>query len=159
MSMHKTYQVLKLDLPSMNFNMAQISSIPNEIDVNHRAKSILIVARKRRQDILQMILRTVPQLKIIDPVNDNLSALTTMAAYRPALVLLDANLPGSKPWNILKQIKQDWPQTPCLVLADTIEQQQTAQAAGADIVLGTEISISKLRLTIEGLLCRQTEDN
>ena len=157
MSIYKTCQVLKLDLPSMSFNMAQISSISNQSDVNDGAKSVLIVARKRRQDILQMVLRTVPQLKIIDPANDNLSALTTMAAYRPALVLLDANLPGHKPWNILKQIKLDWPQTPCLVLADTIEQQQTAQAAGADIVLGMEISISKLRLTIEELLCRNTE--
>jgi DNA-binding response OmpR family regulator len=71
---------------------------------------------------------------------------------RPALVLLDINLPGHKVSTVLRQIKIRQPQTWCLVLTDDVRQQQMVRDAGADVVLLKGFPAARLFATIEGLL-------
>ena len=63
------------------------------------------------------------------------AALKLVGEHKPALVLLDINLSEGQALVVLRQIKAVRPQTGCIVLADTIQQQQRVKAAGGDAVL------------------------
>jgi DNA-binding NarL/FixJ family response regulator len=118
--------------------------------------STLIVARPSRiRDGLRALLKTIPEIEIIDQVDNGPAALKLITHHRPNLVLLDSNLPGGETWTVLQQTKTVRPQTRCIVLADNIQQQWAAKAAGADGTLLNGFPAAKLFATIEGLLSRQ----
>jgi len=113
----------------------------------------LIVARPGRvRDGLQALLTTVPQIGTVDLADDGPSALRMVRRRHPALVLLDINLHDDEVSTLLRQIKARWPQTRCLVLADSVRLQQMARDAGADSVLLKGFPAAQLFATIEGLL-------
>jgi DNA-binding NarL/FixJ family response regulator len=96
----------------------------------------LVAARPGRvRDGLQALLAAIPQIEIIGHADDGASALECVAEHKPALVLLDTNLPDGQVWTVLKQIKMRCPQARCLIISDTSQQRQAAKAAGADGVL------------------------
>lgn len=116
---------------------------------------VLIAARPGLiRDGLQAVLAAMPQIEMMDPVDDGPSALKKMAEHQPALVLLDTNLPDDQVWTLLQQIKARWPQIQCLILADSGRQQQTAQAAGADGVLIKGFPTKELYASVKRLLSR-----
>lgn len=116
--------------------------------------ALILVAAKPGvlRDGFQAVLAAIPQVKVIDPVDDSASALRAVAEHQPALILLDTNLPDYQVWTLLEQIKTQWSQIKCLVLADNRQQQQTAQAADADGVLIKGCSASEFYATINELL-------
>lgn len=115
--------------------------------------SALIIARPGwLRESLQALVTAVPQIGSVDLVDDGLSALKVVTEHQPALVLLDTNLPEDEIPTVLRRIKARWPQTRCLVLADDGQQQQAAQAAGADDVLLKGYPAARLFVTIEELL-------
>lgn len=116
----------------------------------------LIVARPgRMRDGLRALLRAMPQIEIVDEADDSPSALRMITKHHPALLLLDSDLPGDEVSTELGRIKTEEPQIRCIVLADNPQQQQVANAAGADGVLLKGFPAAKLFETIERLFPRQ----
>ncbi len=120
--------------------------------------SILIAAKPGvERDGFQAVLMAIPRAKVMDPANDGAAALKAVAEHRPALILLDTNLPDYQVWTLLKQVKAQWPQVQCLVLADNRQQRQIAQAAGADHVLIKGCPAKEFYANINGMLSRHRE--
>ena len=133
-------------------NTLNPAPIPGKADTD-RHLSILIVAKHdRRLASLRAMLRTIPQLEIIEQVDEGPAASSIIANHSPDLVLLAANLPDGQAWTILKQINDNCPRTRCLVLIDTIEQRRLAEATGADEIVTSEFPVAQFRATIEQLL-------
>ena len=117
--------------------------------------SALIVARPGRiREGLRALLRTIPRIEFVGQVDQGSAALEMVTRERPALVLLNSSLPFEEAWMALKQIKAEWPQTQCIVVADNIQQQGMAQAAGADGVLLKGYAAETLFMTIDQVLMR-----
>jgi DNA-binding NarL/FixJ family response regulator len=116
-------------------------------------ESILIVARPGRlRDALRALLATLPQLEIVGQADNGFSALKLVAERRPSLILLDTTLLDDEVKALVSQVKANWPQTRCLVLADNSRQQQVAKSAGADEVLLKGYPAANLLTNIEKLL-------
>jgi DNA-binding NarL/FixJ family response regulator len=101
---------------------------------------------------LSALLTTIPQLEIVGQADDGFAALKMVAERRPTLILLDSNLPDHEVKAMVNQLKANWPQTRCLVLADNSRQQQAAKSAGADEVLLKGYPAANLLTNIEKLL-------
>jgi len=116
-----------------------------------RGPSVLIVAPPGRlRDALQVLVRAVPQIGHTVQANDALAVLSA-AELSPALVLLDADLPGNEAWTVLRQIKAQWPQTRCIVLANNGQQSQIANVHGADAVLAKGFTVTTLTAIVAKL--------
>jgi DNA-binding NarL/FixJ family response regulator len=120
-------------------------------------RSALIAARPGPlRDGLALFLLTIPQIETVHQVSEAAPLLKTVSECQPALVLLDAGLPGQVPAAI-EQIKAGWPQVRCLVLADTEDEIQKAQDAGADVAVLNGYPAVKFLEAIEGLLAARKE--
>ena len=75
-----------------------------------------------------------------------------MAQHRPALVVLETNLPAEERHAVLDEIKTRWPLTLCIALAEDIEQQREAESAGVDVVLIAGFPAARFIAAIKGLL-------
>jgi DNA-binding NarL/FixJ family response regulator len=96
----------------------------------------------------------IPQIEVVGTADD-VSAAQGMAVERcPDLVLLDTNLPGEEALSAVRQLRLACPQARCIVLADNVEQQQEAAAAGADVVLLKGFPAAELIATIEELVAQ-----
>jgi DNA-binding NarL/FixJ family response regulator len=104
------------------------------------------------QNGLLALMTAMPQIEIVGEAEDASSALQMVVEHRPDLVLLDMDLPGDDPCALLRQIKNDWPATCCIALADDVPHQQESDAAGADVALVKGFPPAQLIATIEGLL-------
>jgi DNA-binding NarL/FixJ family response regulator len=87
------------------------------------------------RDSLQALMTTIPQIEILAETTDPSVLLRMGAEIQPDVVLMDADLPGEQVWSALREIKDKWSQTRTIVLVEGSQQQQEAQAAGADIAL------------------------
>jgi DNA-binding NarL/FixJ family response regulator len=95
---------------------------------------------------------TMPQIEILAETTDPSALLRMGADIQPDIVLLDASLPQEQVWAALRQMREAWCQTRSIVLVDNSQQQQQAQAAGADVALLKGYPAAKLTAAIEGLL-------
>jgi DNA-binding NarL/FixJ family response regulator len=77
-------------------------------------------------------------------------AVTTV--HDPTLVLLSVQGPGINSPTAIAKIKSRWPAVRCVVLVDTVAQQQAARAAGAEEALIKGVRPDKLLRRIEALL-------
>jgi DNA-binding NarL/FixJ family response regulator len=103
---------------------------------------------------LRALLRTIPRIEMVEQVDYGSAALAVITRERSTLVLLDSSLPSEEMWLALKQIKAEWPQTQCIVVADTLRQQDVAQTSGADKVLLKGFATETLFVTIDEVLTR-----
>ena len=118
----------------------------------------LIVARPGPlRNGLQALMATMPQIEILAETADPSALLRMGAKIQPDVVLLDANLPEDQICAALRQIKQEWSQTRSIVLVQDSQQQQRAQAAGADVALIQGYPAARLVAAIEGLLSQEEE--
>jgi DNA-binding NarL/FixJ family response regulator len=72
--------------------------------------------------------------------------------HDPALVLLGIEGPDNDSPTAIDKIKSRWPAVRCVVLVDTVAQQQAARAAGAEEALIKGVRPDRLLRSIEGLL-------
>ncbi len=115
--------------------------------------TILIVARPSRiRDSLRALLKTLPQVELIEQVDDTTSALRALVSSHPALVLLGADLSEIDIFIISEQVKTDRSQSYCVALVDTGERQVLAAASGADQVLLTSMPVIEFLAAVERLL-------
>jgi len=107
--------------------------------------SVLICAASERlHDSLSVLLQAhEPHLNVL-PVQDCASAGQLLAQEPPALLVLDADLPGA--WQVMAQIRVH---PRCLLLAHTSEQVRRARDSGIRYVLNdgfsTEAFLNVLR--------------
>jgi len=115
---------------------------------------VLVAARPDRMRVSLQTLLMVNGINVIGHADDSSSAVRMVSKHRPALLLLDTNLPGEEVSTVLKQIKANGSQSRCLVLVDNVQQQQEAKSAGADAVLLRGFRTAKLIEVVESLLPR-----
>lgn len=87
------------------------------------------------RDGLQALVGTMPQIGAVEAVSDVDMAFRRDFDRCPALVLLDANLVDDKVWLAVRRVKSRWQRARIIVLAPGVQQQEEAEAAGADAVL------------------------
>lgn len=87
------------------------------------------------RDGLQALVGTMPQIGAVEAVSDVDATLRRDFDRCPALVLLDANLVEGKVWLAVRRVKTRWQRARVIVLAQGVQQQEEAEAAGADAVL------------------------
>jgi len=119
-----------------------------------RFGSVLIVARPGPlSDGLRAVLASIPRAEVADDlVDEALSLLKAVRQHRPAIVLLDFDLLRRDGPESLQQIKALSPETRCIVLADSVHEQQAAKDAGVDATLLKGSLPATLIATIERLL-------
>lgn len=114
---------------------------------------VLVVAKPGPlRDSLVTLLKSLPQVSTVEQANTATSALRTVDSKRPALVVVDSNLPGDEAWTVLKQCKSRRPAVRCVVLSDTVQHYRQAEAAGASQALLSGTPAPKLSVALEGLL-------
>ena len=114
--------------------------------------ALIAAAPGSLRDALAIFLQTVPWIEVVRQVRHTSSVLSAIEESRPALVLLDTNVPGDEVPDMVKQIKTTWPQVQCLVLADTIQQEQQARSAGADVSVLKGFPATELFCIVEEML-------
>jgi DNA-binding NarL/FixJ family response regulator len=100
-----------------------------------KISTIIAVRPGVMQQALRMTLAQLSHIEISGAAGGGLSAFNLAHKDPPALLIIDASLPEDEILALLRSIKQELPQTRCLVLAETTRQQQVMLAAGADAVL------------------------
>jgi DNA-binding NarL/FixJ family response regulator len=84
---------------------------------------------------LQSLLETMPGLGTPVAADTGLLALRIMRDAQPPLVVVGSGLPDEEVLELLRQIKDEWPQTACLVFSESVRQRRLALAAGANAAL------------------------
>ena len=115
---------------------------------NNTNISVLIVAKSdRSRHSLKFLLEINSKIKVIGQASKSLLATQLVRQHRPALMILDTNLPPSGAWvTLLKQVKAESPQTRCLVLTGPTHE---VQVPNADAVLIKGFLLATLFATIE----------
>jgi DNA-binding NarL/FixJ family response regulator len=116
------------------------------------ALALIVAEPGPLRDSLRAFLMTLPQIDMVDLVDDSSSALALLRERDPDLLLVDANQAAIESLLARRTIKADGTTRRCLVLADDKQQQQAAILAGADVVLIKGYPAAKLFKTIEELL-------
>ena len=115
-------------------------------------RAVLVGKPGPLRDGLHALVTTIPDVEVVGEASDAVAMQRLVAQYQPGLVLLDIGLFRDADWVTLERIKAEWPETRCLALADTGQQQQEAEAVDADAVLFKGFPAAKLVETIEDLL-------
>jgi len=121
--------------------------------VNVKKKPILaliIAAPSPLQDGLLALMTTADQISAVFVAEEAFLALRMIKDHRPKLVLLDIHLLEAQ--MVLKRIKSQWPETTCIVLVDSVEQEREVKEADAVFLEG--FSPSLLLETIIKLLAQ-----
>jgi DNA-binding NarL/FixJ family response regulator len=98
------------------------------------------------------LLMAIPQIETVRQADDALATLRIVTEHHPALVLLDTESFSGEFPEMIRTIKIGASQSRCLALANDVQQQREAQAAGADAALVKGFPAAKLFKTIEDLL-------
>jgi DNA-binding NarL/FixJ family response regulator len=117
-----------------------------------KSHAVIVTGPGSLQNGLLALMTAMPQIQVVGEAEDASAALQMVVEHRPDLVLLDMDLPGNEPCAFLRQIKNDWPATRCIALAEDVPQQREAEASGADIALVKGFPPAQLIAIIEGLL-------
>jgi len=100
------------------------------------------------RDGLQALLRTMPEIEIVEQADTASDALTLISQQVPVLVLLDSSLDLGEVLPMLVQIRGSYPETRCIALVENVQQQGAVTEAGADSALITGFSTEILRAAI-----------
>lgn len=101
---------------------------------------------------LQTLMSSMPQIQVVAESKDISSLLQLGAQLPPDLVLIEAALPGNEVCAAIGEIKARWSRTRTVVLVENANQQEEAEAAGADAVLFQGFRAARLVAIIEELL-------
>jgi len=104
------------------------------------------------RDALASLVSAMPGLAPLLTADSGLLALKVLREVRPRLVLIEGGLPEAEVLELLRQIKQKWPEIGCLVLAESAAGRQLALVDGADQVLGVRVSAGKLHAVLQEML-------
>jgi DNA-binding NarL/FixJ family response regulator len=115
-------------------------------------KTILLVGRQGHlRDALMSLLCTLPDLALINTAENSQLAVGVAGSGRPDL-LIAGSLPEEETNDLLQQFKENWPETPTLVLTENVRQVKRVELAGATRVLPARTPSRQLLMEIAGLI-------
>ena len=124
-----------------------------EVNVTQRNAVMLLIGKPGNlRNALQTLVGVAPGLDRLVTADTGLLALKVVKEVQPTLVLMASDLPEAEVVELLRQIKESWPETGCLVLTDGTQHRRQALAAGADCVLPAGMSAGHLFSAIQQLL-------
>jgi DNA-binding NarL/FixJ family response regulator len=123
-----------------------------ELTENGSTAALIAARPGPLRDGLRALVKAIPQIKTVHQAGDIPSACQTIAKHRPTLVLLDGSMNGNGIESLLKTIRVQKAGCRCILLAENIQQQQEAIAAGVDVVLPQGFPAAKLFETVDKLL-------
>jgi len=124
-----------------------------EATMDRRDAVMLLVGKPGHlRDALQSLVGVAPGLDNLVTADTGLLALKAMREIRPTLVLVASGLPDMEVLELLRQMKEEWPETACLVLTDGTQHSRQALAAGADRVLPVGSPAGQLFAAIQHML-------
>jgi DNA-binding NarL/FixJ family response regulator len=118
--------------------------------MNQQSSALLVAPPGLLREGLRAVLNALPNLDTVPEADTVAQALATV--HEPVFVLLSAEGPENGIFTAIQKIKARWPAVPCIVLVDTVAQQQAAGAAGAEEVVIKGVRPDKLLRSIEGFL-------
>jgi DNA-binding NarL/FixJ family response regulator len=115
------------------------------------ASALIIAGPGPLRDGLRALVGTMPQVEAVSVASNVQGFANIDLQTQPNLVLLDVSAaPGV--WLTIRRIKARWPGSRIIVLANTVEQQGEAVAAGADAVLLEGLPAARIIAVIVKLL-------
>jgi DNA-binding NarL/FixJ family response regulator len=120
--------------------------------MSQRVSALIIAPPGRLRGSLLVLLRASGRIGRVEEADDAHFGLQSTAARPPGLVLLDVDLGEDDAWGVLQRLKTDWPQLPCLVLVNNLNQEPMARAAGAYSVLQAGFATETFFSAIDHLL-------
>ena len=100
---------------------------------------LIIAAPSPLQDGLLALMTTSNQISAVFVAEEAFLALRMIKDHRPKLVLLGIHLLEAQ--MVLKRIKSQWPETVCIVLVDSVEQEREVKEADAVFLEGFSPSL------------------
>ncbi|MDP2661537.1 MAG: hypothetical protein Q8R28_12490 [Dehalococcoidia bacterium] len=113
---------------------------------------LLVAGAGPLADGLAGLLTRIPGVEIVGRVEDLPSVLVTVSQLGPTTVVLDSGPFAEQTPAMVRQLRAALPGSRCIVLADDVQQQRAAQAAGADAALLKGCRPTELVATVQGLL-------
>lgn len=101
---------------------------------------------------LQSLISSLAGVTAVGLVDNSVDALQMAQEIQPGLTILSSENSGDHLLNIISEIKRQSPATRCLMLVDSIEDQEKARLAGADSAVLNGTSPDELVTTLEALL-------
>lgn len=107
------------------------------------------------QQSLRASLTACPGVGVVASCGDGLTALNTVAAHRPALLVIDCNLLDEEVEALLFAVKLRYATTRCVVLTRSSQGAAWALASGADAVIPHSSSMQELISSLTDLQEKQ----
>ena len=118
-----------------------------------KTQLVLLVGKPgHAREALAGLISTLPGPLGLVCADTGLLALKVVRENTPRMALIAGGLPCAEVLELVRQIKQQWPQMACLVLAEKSEQQRDALLAGADYVMPPGMPSSQLLPVIQQLV-------
>jgi len=114
-----------------------------------KMQAIIVSRPGIMHESLRAVLATAPQIEVVKSVGDGLSALDVVREQPPHLLVIDSNLLEDEIVALLWHVKQECPAVCCLVLTESVRQEQWASAQGADAVWSRYRSTRELNELLE----------
>jgi DNA-binding NarL/FixJ family response regulator len=118
--------------------------------MNQRPTAVIVAPPGLLREGLRAALNALCRLEIVGEADTVAHAMAMV--HDPTLVLLSVQGLDNHSPDVIGKLKSRWPEVRCVVLVETVAQQQAARAAGAEEVLVKGVRPSTLLRRIEGLL-------
>jgi DNA-binding NarL/FixJ family response regulator len=116
------------------------------------ARVLIVAPAGPLTDGVHALLATLPAIAGITHADDGAAAVRALMAHHAAVVVLDGGLPDEQVQAVLGHVMAATPRPRCLVLAESVQQQESGALAGADAVLLKGTSAQDLYAITERLL-------
>jgi CheY-like chemotaxis protein len=115
-----------------------------------RIKVLLVDDHAMVRQGLRSILSDYPEIEIVGEANDGIEALCSVEQHRPAVVMMDINMPNMDGIEATSRIKERYPHIQIIGLSVNAgsENQEAMQRCGAAILLSKESAAEALHDTI-----------
>jgi len=122
--------------------------------MNDRAHVLVVAKPGRLRDSLRVLLNSLPGIATVEAMEDARAAMHAMTDCAPDMVILDTSISNDGGQSLLHEIKNAWPMTCAIAVAQDLEQQSQAVGAGADAALLRGFPTRQLFETIDALVAR-----
>src|SRR5215207_10022064 len=118
---------------------------PNNTSSSSPARIIIADDHEWVREVIRSILKSEPDLRIIDEAKDGQETIELARLHRPDLVLIDVSMPPVDGFVVTQMIKEDLPTTKVLIVSAYEDSLVISEAVGA----GADGYVLKLSLVQE----------
>jgi DNA-binding NarL/FixJ family response regulator len=120
--------------------------------MTHATIALVIAQPGPLRNSLLTLLSTMPEIEIVAEVKNFAALQHAGEELQPDLILIEAGATLNGLPEVLHHFKQRWKNTRTIVLVETTKHQETAAAAGADVVLLKGFRATRLIEQIQSLI-------